>query len=1131
MRSFVLIRRRRVAVCLLFILATCGLVTLASERSAFAQTITGAIRGTVVDPSGASIPHAQVTATNTATGVVSKTFSDKSGLYNFQFLPIGTYTVSSQASGFKTTAMPPFRLEVDQVANIPLRLEVGEASSTVTVHSAVTPILDTENATLGLTLSAGMIANIPLNGPNFSTLTQFLPGSVSPSPTGFTGAYSIQRDTGSSDVPSFNGNRQQTNNYLLDGADINESFSDDIGYNPSPEAIEQIKVITSNADAEYGNVNGGEILLSTKGGTNQFHGSLYDVLQNDNLNANTWANNFSHAAKSSYTQQVFGGTLGGPIFRNKLFFFGDYEGVRYHTGGPGTASVAPLAFRQGNFSLLQTLKGIQLYDSQNGFAPFANDQNVPVNNPVATFLFTNPSAYPLPNQTPTDGIAQNDYLGYNKSFIANNQGDVRIDYTVDSKDTLMGRFSMGDAYSATTHPVLAISFPTAADYPVWGGVINWTRVINSFLVNEARASFMRLGYGNSNTVDSTGLFGNSGNAKVGIPGGQAYAGFSEQVMSNGTIGSFGTTAGIYSKFDNNFLYADDLTWQHGRHITKFGAQFLRYQQNNFDPGNDGTLGDFAYNGAFTGDPAAGETTGYAFADFLLDYSSSAGVGGVRGFSGQRQWRDAYFVQDDWKLPNNITLNLGVRYEYDQPIYEVHNKMTNVNLDNPSLGKAGLEYAGVDGNSRALYNPTYNNFMPRIGFAWQTMPRFVIRGGYGSSGVLEGTGSSLRLTENAPWEYNYTAQATTPTTTSSGAPLNVTNGFGNGNVTAAQTAYFAWAKNLRPAITQQFSLTSEYELNNETSLQVGYVGETGRHLIVPIDSNEWTAPCTSSCTTAPFYNLVGQTGSVKTTASEAMSDYNALQIVLRHRKSHGFEYTINYTYAKSLSNNSGFYGVPGVNGASAYWQNAYDPSADYGPTGFDIRHNLTANGYYELPFGHGRKFGGNWNMLTNEALGGWKIAGNGTVYTGFPITISSNIASNTNALSARANRYGPIHVVDRSVQHWFGTDPSATPCSGPNVVGGVLQPCAYGAELPNTYGTAGVGTERGPDYREVDLSIFKTFAIGNAGQGLDFRADFFNAFNIASYADPTASVSSTSFGQITSTRSPNRQIQLSARYHF
>ncbi|MGO8718702.1 MAG: TonB-dependent receptor [Acidobacteriaceae bacterium] len=1088
---------------------------------AVAQTITGAIRGTITDPSGAVVPKATVTATNVATGVATSTVTDSSGFYNFQFLPIGTYTLTATVPGFNTALVRPFALEIDQIASVNVKLQVGQASTRVNVSSELSPILNTENATLGLTLTSSTIASMPLNGRNFSTVTQFLPGSVSPQPTGFIGSNATERDTSSSNVPSFNGNRQQTNNYLLDGADINESFSDDIGYNPAPDALEQMKVITSNADAEYGNVNGGEILLSTKNGTNHFHGSAYYFLENNNLDANTWANNFSGNKKSSYTQSMFGATIGGPILRNKLFFFGDYEGIRYHTGGQGTASVAPAAFRQGDFSELP-----QMYDTQNNFAPFVNNQ-VPIVNPVAIYLFAHPEAYPLPNRTPTDGIAQNNYRGYQKSFSVNNQGDFRIDYTAGPRDTLMSRYSMGDAYDGVSHSVLPVSFPAADDYPVHSFVVNWTHVFSDFVVNELRASFTRLAYGNGKIQDPSGLFGVTGNTKVGIPGPQTYVGFSEQLMTTGTITHVGTTAGIYGKRDNSFIYADNLTWQHGNHISKFGVQFIRYQQNNFDPGNEGTLGIFEYSGQFTGNPSL-RATGYSYADFVLDRAIYAGIGGVRGYTGQRQWRDAAFAQDDWKLQPNLTINLGVRYEYDQPIYEVNNKEVNVNLTDPSLGTAGLEYAGQNGNSRALYNPVYTNFMPRVGFAYQPKPRIVIRGGYGTTVTLEGTGSSLRLTENPPFEHSFVAQAITPSTTSGGTPLLVQNGFATapGNISVSTTQYFAWAANLRPSYIQEFSLTSEYQINNHTSVQVGYVGETGQHLIVPIDGNQWHTPCVQNCTNAPFYNLVGQTGLVKVTASEGMSNYNALQAILRRRLQHGVEFTLNYTYAKSLTNNPGFYGVPGVNGPSAYWQNAYNPAADYGPSGFDIRHNITATGLFELPVGHGKRFGNNLNNVVNEAIGGWKVAGTGTLYTGFPITISSPNNASVNALTARANKYRNLKIVNRSVQHWFGTDTSAIPCTGAS-----NGQCAYGPELPSTFGTAGVGTERGPGYREIDLSLFKTFPITASGQSVDFRADFFNAFNIASYADPDRGVTDNTFGQITSTRSPQRQIQFSARYHF
>jgi hypothetical protein len=304
-----------------------------------------------------------------------------------------------------------------------------------------------------------------------------------------------------------------------------------------------------------------------------------------------------------------------------------------------------------------------------------------------------------------------------------------------------------------------------------------------------------------------------------------------------------------------------------------------------------------------------------------------------------------------------------------------------------------------------------------------------------------------------------------------------------------------------------------------------VGQLAQHLIVPQNGNQWPAPCTSSCTNAPFYNLVGQTGLVKITQSEGVGNYNAMQVQLQHQQSNGLEYTLNYTFSKALTNNVGFYGVSGVSEASPYWQNSFDPQADYGPASYDTRHNVTGTVVYQLPFGNQKYFGGSWNRPMDEILGGWTISGDAILYAGFPDTIQSPNNANVNALTARANRYGPLKVVHRSVHDWWGTDPSAIPCTGPS--NGV---CAYGPELPNTFGTAGVGTQRAPGYRQIDLSLFKSFKIFRE-QNLLFRGDFFNTFNLASYSDPDSGVTDSTFGQITSTNSPPRQIQFAVKYLY
>lgn len=1126
-RGFGACRRHMLAI---FMTLTVLLVWGASPT--IAQTITGAIRGTVTDPSGAVVSGAKVTATNVGTGVSNSTTSDRSGLYNIQFLPIGSYTVTASAPGFDTSKIGPFSLQIDQTVKINAKLNVGKSATTVAVASDTSPVLQTQDATMGTTITANTLANLPMNGLNVTTATILLPGAVLTTPAALGGSDATERDTSSAAVPSFNGNRQQVNNYVLDGVEVNETLNNLIGYNPAPDSLQQMRVITGNANAEYGNVNGGEVIMVTKGGTNKFHGSVYEYFQNDSLAANTWANNFSGAAKSVFSQNQYGATIGGPIIKNKLFFFGDYEGVRFNTSGPGVASVATAKMRTGDFSQVLAVQGIQLYNTQNGFTPYPNN-HIPIQSPVARFLFANPSLYPLPNKTPTDGLDQNNYLGTFKAITRNNQGDVRVDYTASPKDNVMARYSIGDPYDDTTKPILDIFFPSSNDYPFQSFVTNWVHTFSPSLINEFRAGYSRVRWIQGEPTDPSGQFGLKGDQKVGIPlPNQAYNGFSGMFFSTAES-NVGNPAVVTSFVDNTFDYGDDLTWEHGNHITKFGVQVLRYQQNSFYPGNQGVLGLFAYGGQFTGNPLLTSTgnklaSGYGFADFVLDDSDFAGIGGVAGPTGQRQYRDAAYMQDDWKVRPNLTLNLGLRYGYDQPIYEVHNKEVNVNLADPSLGKAGLEFAGKNGNSRALYNPFYYEFMPRIGFAWQPNPREVVRGAYGITDDLEGTGANLRLTENPPFLKSFIANASSPTATSGGTPLKVQNGFATapGNVAVSNTFYRAWAKNLRPALVQQFNLTTQYLVTNQTSVQLGYVGEIGQHLVVPEQANQWPSPCSGKkCTNAPFYNLVGQYGAILVTQSEGIETYNALQAVLQHQQSNGLMYTINYTWSKSLTNNPGFYGVPGVAGTSPFWQNLYDPRADYGPSGYDTRNAINATAVYQLPFGRQAKFGANWNKLTNEALGGWSISGDAVLYSGFPVTINSPNNANVNSYGSRANQYLQLRLKHQTVQDWFGTDPSAKPCSG--TFNGT---CAYGPELPNTFGTAHVGTERAPGYRQIDLSAFKAFQIHNSTL-VQFRADAFNAFNMASYGAPNSYVTSGNFGQITSTLSPPRQLQLSADFQF
>jgi hypothetical protein len=1109
-----------------------------SSGLAYAQTITGSITGVVTDPTGSVIPGAKVTAINTSTGVTNTATTNGAGIYYLRFLQIGQYKITIEGAGFKGLTTQPFTLEVDQVAKVDGRLETGAASESVTVTNELQPILDTDNSTLTTTFTANTIQNVPLNGRNFSSITQFLPGSVDTSPAGMSGVNAIERSTGPDGQVSVNGNRNQSNNYLLDGIEINETINNTIGYNPSPDAIENLTAITSNAGAEYGNVNGGDIIAVLKSGTNHFHGSAFAFLENYKLDANTWLNKFTSVPRQPFTQTIFGGTFGGPVLKNKLFFFVDYSGSRYQMGGSQAASVIPAAFRSGDFSSLP----VQLshFVPGQGQVNYSNNQ-VPITNPVAQYLFAHPEFYPLPNQKPTDGIAQNNYIGSYRNTVRNDQGDVKIDYTLGSHDTIMGRYSQGIASDATPQTPLAITFPPTNDYPFKGIALNWIHIFSPTIVNEARAGWSRVRWDQGVPQDTTGAFGTSGNSIVGINAPQPFPGFALQDFgasegrSNQTyLTNVGTFGGGSSLIDNTFAYGDNLTLQLNKHSIKVGVEILRYQQNDFYPGNDGVMGRMQYAGAFTGD---------TISDFVTDNIWYAGISSNVGRSGQRQYRDAGFVQDDWKITPNLTLNLGLRYEYDQPIYEVNNKQGNIDLATGAYYTAGQAGAGaIFGDPRALYHPTYTNFQPRLGFSYQPRPRWVVRGGFGITNYLEGTGSNLRLNFNPPFHPVYSYTAVAASATSAGTPLTVQTAIPS-DVTGSliSNTYRAWS-NVKPALIQEFTLSTEYELDNKTSVVIGYVGQTGQHLVDPRAGNQLTAPRT----VAPYANLVGQTGSVVVTESEAMSNYNAAQLQMRRRQSKGLEFQINYTLAKAMTNNPGFYGAPNVSGASPYWQDAYNGHADYGPSGTDTRHSLSATGVYQLPFGHGQMFGGNSNWIVNEAIGGWKITGTAIAFSGLPVTISGPNSTSVNNKASRANHYQNLKITNRTLNNWFGTGPTVNqPIQMSSVVNGVATVsqvngcataqaqslgCAYGPTIGEQFGSAAVGTERAPGFEQIDFSAGKEFHLYDE-QALEFRSDFFNAFNIASYSNPDNGITDSNFGQITNVRGIPRTIQFSLHYHF
>jgi hypothetical protein len=833
-----------------------------------------------------------------------------------------------------------------------------------------------------------------------------------------------------------------------------------------------------------------------------------------------------------------------------------------------------------------TTRLIQLYDATTaGLPAYAGNLHIPINNPALQYLIGHPEVYPMPNQAPqaSNTPATNNYRGVQKLRNYGDQFDIKGDWKATERDNLSARFTYGDFGQTTINP-LPTSFASAPTFPVRGVAINAVHTFNSSMVNEFRAGYTRIQNYSAVLLDPTGVFGLNGNKILGIgsavsgSAAQAFAGFSALALNNSASpqgfnvsnGTEYTTLGNANTGTNytinTFLYGDNFTWQRNRHTLKFGVQFLRQQQNNFYPGNDGSVGGFYFLGAGTATPNADPNgyshNGYTAADMLLDRAGFVSKGGVAGPVGMRSWRDAYFVQDDWKVLPTLTLNLGVRYEYVQPIYEVNHKMSTIDPNNPSViiidgsntsvcTAIGLPCvtAATAGYHRGLVDPYFGSVMPRIGFAWSATPRWVVRGGYGLQNYMEGTGANLRMTTNLPFQTTYEVSGVQASTTNAGSFFKVENGFGSG--AASSNVYNVWNKKIKPAFIGIYNLTLEYQVNNTASLQVGYVGESGQHLVTANQRNQLHNPCiiggvvqnvatatpNTQCLTlapAPFYATpgVGYNGVIRFTDSNAMMNYNALQATFRQRVWHGLQYTVNYTYSKGMTNSTGFYGVPSITAASAYAENVYDLHSEYGPIGQDVRQAVNWNLVYDLPFGRGRQFGGDMPFFLDELFGGWKVGMTGVTYTGFPVNV--NTATNNsgvNANSQRANHYRKLKIVNRSANNWFGTDPSATPCTIAGVDNGV---CAYGQPAAGTFGTTRPSSERAPGFQTYGASVTKDFTIWHE-QRLNFRTDADNIFNSAYLGNPVSNIQSASFGNIagqsTPIRSSPRQLQLSLKYSF
>jgi hypothetical protein len=1140
------------------------LCLLLMSGGASAQVDQGAITGTVTDNTGAIVPGAQVTLTATDTGFTLQQKSNGSGNYTFSPIKIGNYSVSASAPGFQTTSRQNVHVDVQQRLQVSLALTPGQVSQTVTVTGAVA-LLQTQSSAVGQVVDTKTINDTPLNGRNWVYIAQLTAGVAPP--------FGNTRGSGSGDFVA-NGQRAEQNNFILDGVDNNTNLVDFLNgssfvMRPPPDALAEFNLQTSNFSAEFGHSAGAVMNASIKSGTNQIHGDLWEYVRNTDLDATNW----NALVNPPYHQNQFGATLGFPIWRNKLFYFGDIEANRISIGQTNVLNTPTALMRQGNFSeLLNTnLTGqspVTLYQPNSGNI----NQPLTCNGQPNTFCASqiDPVALRILNMYP----APNANGGKTYSNLVENvakdddtiQWDQRLDWNISPKDQTYARYSY-------LHDIVLNALPLGPilDGSGYGGerdfifsqnfMLSETHIFGPTLTNEFRfgynwnhSAYKQANADNPTVASSLGLGGvpDLGAGQYGLPLGYFPQGGAQQW---GSVGTNNETQNVYQILDN-------VTKILGNHSLKFGVSFQAVRFSYlYAPAS---LGQYYFGsgsnhgqGVYTGIPG-NSNTGYDVADFLAGQANYADIANAPNIR-DAQWYDSAYVQDDWKVNPKLTLNLGVRYDYYQPykeigglqanfittgplgigtgsgIYELPTAAKNVDLGASFLSTLAKDNVTVQytDNDR-LANAQSTNFGPRVGFAYQAQPNTVFRGGFGIfyGGLMAqgntNIGANFPFSNSANFYAPTCAVGNCPSLTNSkgitletGLSPQISGGFQN---FVSFPGFHATDVDIKTPYTMNYSFSMQRALSNNMAATLSYVGNLSRHLTLygaPNTPPGLFAPGTNTQQFQPFPDL----GGIGQIHYAGVSTYNSLQAKIEKRYSHGLSFLTTYTWAHALDDASdaagNFTAISDRNLALIPFIDEFTNSV------FDVRHRFTFNGNYELPFGRGKAFLHD-SRLVDETIGGWSSSLTFAAQTGTPFTVSPNISAAANG-SARA-----IPVRDP-----FGAGGSPDP-SNPDVTcapktrtkANWYNPCAFANPLPGsllgTNGYPSVITDTataiaflggrsnnvyGPGYYQVNMSVFKNFPTWRE-QYLQFRADGFNVLNHPTLANPSTTNNNDNGGNIT-----------------
>ncbi len=1117
------------------------------------QATAGQILGQVTDQTGAVIRGADITATDEAKGVKFTGVSDQAGVYTMVSLPPGAYSVTAAATGFAVARYEHALLAIDQHMTLNFKLKVGGAAATVDVTEAP-PILQASSAEVGTVIGHDAIVDLPLAGRDFYSLTSLVPG-VTTAVGNNMNAFNF----------SVSGQREFSNSIQLDGIESTTNRTQDITVLPNVDSVEEFKVITADYNAEFGNASGGIVAVQTKAGSNHIHGDAFEFFRPNFLTAKTTLPGVSTAQPASVLKQHnFGGTVGGPIKSDRAFFFGAFEGVRMKNAYSYVDSTVPFGLigfpstGDVDFSgLLDPFAG-----TPNGAAAGTID---PIFDPVvsvesyggAETQFTNnviPAArvspsglktllnfYPKPNLTGIDNGWFRNYAVYSPVNSNTNKVDARFDFVITDKDRLYAIYHwQGDNQLVTDpyHGNTVIPGGGDADQAnkqddgAQAISVTYDRIVSPTMLDEFRFGYSNYYQDQYSLLSGTDYSTKFGVGNVAIQGYAATIGYPQIYMADGYLAG-GSTYKPYHVLDQNYQFSDSLTWSGlPHHEFKFGIDLRMLNSHpNFSlfPTGFDYFGSFGYaetsNFYYTDIPGAYNWAGGSdLADLVLGLPTDVDMGLQLTNPHTQSWNLDWFAQDSFKITPRLTVNYGLRYEYQNPWTEAHNFMSNYDL-----ASGNILLAGRAGASNGLINSRKDELSPRFGFAWSFDPKTVVRAGLAIFFSPENDGREDFLTKNipwaqqatytdwvyngpvsgpsAPWEYQLdsgVARSTAINIPSSGiiVPSTLTNG-------TLETTY-AVKPTIKTGTTGSYNLAVERQLSRTTSLDVALVGSLSHHLSYEVgDINANPATQTDGLINSSL-------GKIQYLTDAGASNYNSMQVKLTRQATRNVSFLASYTYSHNLDNGPAPFNL-GANNDSP--QNPYDLRSEWASSDSDVRHNLVLSGSYFLPFGKGQAVGSNWGTVANAILGGWRYSPILRMQTGSPVNVIRGTNPNSGLPGLRPDVTGDPNLPRRGRNYlqWFNTDAFTIP---PELQGNSTLP-----------GDAGRNLVVGPAYVNLDSSLAKDFAIEK--WTLQLRAEAFNTSNTVHLSNPQADAGNpATFGQINSViGGSNRLMQLAAKFIF